>query len=136
MNVLLIDDEQISVFLTESLLQKLEFKIQVRSYLLPKLALDSLYKIKDADSLPQLILLDLNMPLMNGFDFMDILTLMGHPYSTIKVCILTSSNDKIDIDKSKMYPSIIGFITKPLLESSLLEVLKKIEFITDEQQHQ
>ena len=69
-----------------------------------------------------LVLLDINMPVMNGWDF---LTALGSkPFKEkAMVIIVTSSTAKADKDKSKDFKEVIGFIEKPLAINTLKEVL-------------
>jgi len=76
-----------------------------------------------SDQGPDLILLDLNMPQMSGWDFLNALTesqLLDFEKTTIY--ILTSSIDSRDQDKSKEYPIVKGFISKPLRVDNLIEI--------------
>jgi CheY-like chemotaxis protein len=67
-----------------------------------------------------LILLDLNMPFMSGWDFLDALEPLnlGKP-----VFIITSSNDRHDVEKSKRYKSVKGFYSKPISQTSLQTIV-------------
>lgn len=69
--------------------------------------------IEHNDRLPGLILLDLNMPVMDGWEFLDkvqsIDKLQGVP-----IYIFTSSINPADIERSKLYSSVKGYISKPL----------------------
>jgi CheY-like chemotaxis protein len=66
---------------------------------------------------PDLILLDLNMPKVNGLEFLALLR-ADHRFDTIKIFILTTSDDDKDREATKAF-GVSGFITKPLkMESS------------------
>ena len=71
--------------------------------------------INNNSLLPDVILLDLNMPNYDGWDFLDeyrsIYPLITHP---IKIYIVTSSVDEKDKNRSETYPFVSGFISKPL----------------------
>ncbi|EON76258.1 protein containing response regulator receiver d omain [Lunatimonas lonarensis] len=86
-----------------------------------KEAIDKLEDLSD-DTDQVLVLLDLNMPVMTGWDFLDLLT--GKPYKEkTLVVIVTSSTSQIDKDRSKKYKEVIGYIEKPLATETLREVL-------------
>ncbi|WP_209331502.1 response regulator [Lunatimonas salinarum] len=69
-----------------------------------------------------LVLLDINMPVMNGWDFLK--ALVSKPYrKQIMVVIVTSSTLKSDKEMSKNFEEVIGFIEKPLATATLREVL-------------
>jgi CheY-like chemotaxis protein len=57
-----------------------------------------------------LVLLDLNMPLMNGWEFLDSIG----PFPGLEIVIVTSSIDNRDHEKAKTYKQVIDFIEKPL----------------------
>ena len=66
-------------------------------------------------NLPGIIFLDLNLPGMNGFQFLDALNkLSSKKCSEIKVVMITSSDDPEDIRRSSDYPSIQKYIVKPV----------------------
>jgi response regulator of citrate/malate metabolism len=76
---------------------------------------------------PNLVFLDINMPIQNGFDFLDELQLNHEDVhrrlkQDARVFLLTSSVNPRDVDKSKEYPIIEGLIPKPL-NPALLESL-------------
>jgi CheY-like chemotaxis protein len=67
------------------------------------------------EELPDMILLDINMPEMDGWAFLDEFALL--PETALKKCsvyLLTSSIDPSDIEKSRGYPVVSDFISKPL----------------------
>jgi len=69
-----------------------------------------------------LILLDLNMPEMNGWDFLD--ALKDKPFKqNVSVVILTSSVAAEDRNKAKTYDSVVGYMEKPFKNSHVDELL-------------
>jgi CheY-like chemotaxis protein len=75
------------------------------------------------DLLPDIILLDINMPIMDGFLFIEEYVKLKHEINKeIAIYMVTSSVDPIDLERSKKYTDIKGFITKPISA----EVLEKI----------
>ena len=67
------------------------------------------------EALPDVILLDLNMPVMNGWDFLDKFEKVRHTLvKDIRIFIVSSSVDEKDISRSQSYASVKGFISKPL----------------------
>lgn len=114
MRILLIDDDFISIFLTEKLLQREAFSEQITSFQLPQ---EALAYIQDRlpDNVPEVILLDLNMPLMSGWDFLN--ALRPHEAALTGRCviyILTSSLAPADKIRARDYSLVAGVIHKPL----------------------
>lgn len=70
---------------------------------------------KNADSLPDVILLDLNMPVIDGWDFLEAFAKFQAELSkTVRIFIVTSSVDEKDKLRSQAFPFVKGFISKPL----------------------
>ena len=73
--------------------------------------------------IPKIILLDINMPIMNGFGFLvEFEKITADNLKNTKVIMLTSSVDPNDIRRSKDYSSVISFISKPLSLEHLDEI--------------
>jgi response regulator of citrate/malate metabolism len=69
-----------------------------------------------------MIFLDINMPKMNGWDFLDAYQQVE---DKVKVYMLSSSINSKDIQKSETYEVVNGFICKPLVVEKLSEILKE-----------
>ncbi|PKV75082.1 response regulator [Pontibacter ramchanderi] len=117
--VYIIDDDDISIYLTSLVLEEAGFAHEICTYTSADDALADL-PLTASTALPDLILLDLNMPVKSGWDFLNVLrpheeTLKGK----LDVFILTSSIAVSDQDQSREYPLVRGFLHKPLDEESL-----------------
>jgi CheY-like chemotaxis protein len=77
---------------------------------------------------PKLILLDLNMPVMGGWEFLD--NFMKDDLVSIfkktKIVVVSSSIDPKDIERSKTYPIVLDFFSKPMTKEKLNMIIKKI----------
>ncbi|MCP2044211.1 response regulator [Pontibacter sp. HSC-36F09] len=117
--VYIIDDDDISIYLTSLVLEEAGFANEICTYSSADDALADL-SLTGPPPLPDVILLDLNMPVKNGWDFLDVL----RPYEEalkgkLDVFILTSSIAVSDKEQSLDYPLVRGFLHKPLDEASL-----------------
>lgn len=91
-----------------------------------KNAFDTLEKIILAEGeLPELILLDLNMPIMDGWEFLDAFIQIPCKQK-ITLYIITSSIDDEDIKKAKTYSNVSNYILKPVTIDGLKAILEEI----------
>ena len=116
-NILIVDDEYLSTFICEKLIKKVREDAEITVCLNGNYAIDKLIEIKNQDInlLPDYIFLDITMPDMNGWDFLDKYIDLGiDPFGKCKVYILTSSLHYNDISKSACYKMVKEYILKPL----------------------
>jgi two-component SAPR family response regulator len=116
-NILVIDDEFLSVYICERFIKRVIKDTEITSCLNGKYAIDKLLDIKkkDINLLPDYIFLDIAMPIMNGWEFLDQYNDLNiDPSGKCKIYILTSSLYQADINKSASYNVIKDYIVKPL----------------------
>jgi CheY-like chemotaxis protein len=109
---LIVDDDSIIIFIHKKLVGRCGFPVAPETYVNGREALDNLIASAD-DSTHSLILLDINMPVMSGWEFLD--AIQDHPFAKhMKVTMVTSSVDASDKLKAKTYSQVIGFLEKPI----------------------
>lgn len=81
--------------------------------------------VENGNNLPELILLDINMPVMDGWDFLAHFSNLAVS-KNIPVVMLTSSINPDDIEKAKSHHLVKGFLSKPLNKEKLDEILAYI----------
>jgi CheY-like chemotaxis protein len=120
----IIDDDPIFVYGTKVLLNyNSSFCSNIIVFENGKEALDDLrFMLNTNKELPEVIFLDLNMPIMNGWEFLDELKTMNLK-KKIGVYIVSSSIDRMDEEKSRNYDMVIDFISKPLTTNKLQQLL-------------
>lgn len=126
MKTYLIDDDDLALYLTEHLLRVEGFSNCICTFQSAQEALDNLVGKKQR--VPQVVFLDLNMPLMDGWQFLDALA----PYQealrgTCHIYILTSSLALLDLEKSKQYELVAGLIHKPLDRGEIRAIQSQFE---------
>lgn len=133
--ILFIDDDPITLMLCKMVILKASFSHEITTFKNGEEALNYFKKIKQADAdadgeltkLPQLIFLDLNMPIMSGWEFLNTFgTAEYSDYNTIKIIILSSTIDPEDLLRAKKYPMVIDFLPKPITKEMLEYVKTKI----------
>jgi CheY-like chemotaxis protein len=122
--VLVVDDEDNWCYVTKILLQDTGV---VNRVLTANNGLEALKKLQtliaNGEKMPELIILDIKMPVMDGFGFLENLTKMQEiDLSHTKIYITTSSFLFKDKERAKLYP-ISGYITKPLTEEIVRDIL-------------
>ena len=124
-SIYLIDDSEENNFYVEDLLSEFEQVEDVTTFTNPRIALENLIEKRDDNApLPDLILLDIRMPELDGFEFIDVIDEEFDEFQPI-VIMLTSSKHKRDTEAfEKQY---IGkeFLNKPLEKGKLQELLEK-----------
>jgi len=121
--VWLIDDDSVSNMIHAEFFNEHFPRIQIKTFEKAEIALHELKQIiksKEDKLIPDLILLDINMPVMNGWDFLeDFHDSMIFMTEQIAVVMLTSSIATEDYLKSLHFPAVIAYLTKPLDLSKL-----------------
>ncbi len=122
--VMLVDDNDTDNFISKRIIEITKFAKQIEIKNSGKSALEYLEKhAGEPDKTPDLVFLDINMPIVDGFVFL--YEFEKHAESFVKPCkviILSSSDNKRDIDKIINNEYVIKFITKPLTEVTLNEI--------------
>ncbi len=126
-SILLVDDDEINNFISIKLIKKALLNTDIMACLHGKYAIDLLQDIQknDPSKLPDYILLDINMPIMNGWEFLDEYTRLNiDPLGKCKVYIISSSVFSNDINKARSYPVVKDFISKPLNVEKIKELFE------------
>lgn len=125
--ILIIDDHLIDVFITSKIIESTQLAKKVLEYNSPFMALDYLRKNEtEPEWIPDLIMLDINMPLVDGFRFMDEFARLGENVKKkTRIVFLSSSLNPSEIERAEKNPYVLKFITKPLTADKLKQLLAK-----------
>jgi CheY-like chemotaxis protein len=127
-NVLLVDDNETDNFVNRRIIQIHNFAQEVVIKTSGKEALE--YLVANAatpEKLPELILLDLNMPVVNGFVFLfEYRSLPEAVRKNCHIAILSSSDNRRDIDKVYGYEFVLKYLIKPLTGDALDSLLDRM----------
>ncbi|HJT75187.1 MAG TPA: response regulator [Chitinophaga sp.] len=120
--VYVVDDDEIFHFILKKMLEQQGENLEVTSFLCAEDALEHLQCVKMG--LPSLIILDMNMQRMNGWDFIEAYRDIKHSlHHQIPIIMCSSSLDMRDMQKVQRTPELMAYITKPL-DPSKMQVIK------------
>ena len=123
---LIIDDDEINNLICTHIIKSYDDSIQVQSSISAVEALDKIKSmaVSNCEDLPDVILLDINMPIMSGWEFIEEYQKLDTCVSEkIRVFVLTSSQDRRDVEIASQYAQVRELFTKPLS----ISILDKIE---------
>ncbi|WP_299112070.1 response regulator [uncultured Winogradskyella sp.] len=122
----IIDDDPIFVYGTRKIMEMADFSNAFMVYKNGKEALENLKPIlKQEKNIPDVILLDINMPIMDGWQFLDEF-IKVKTKKPITIFVVSSSIDPQDIEKAKKYSIVKDYILKPISPDMLTVISKKI----------
>ncbi|MGB1557443.1 MAG: response regulator [Oceanococcaceae bacterium] len=119
-SILLVDDNEIDTFFHRSVLEKMGVVEHIAEAYDGQEALDYL---QQAEQMPELIFLDINMPIMDGWEFLERFKQSGFDHRTVVVMMLTTSLNPDDAERAARLQELSGFITKPLKEEDMQKIV-------------
>lgn len=132
--ILCVDDDPITLMLCKMVINKAAFSKEIITSKNGEEALNYFKTLKENNAgdqskkPPQLIFLDLNMPVMGGWEFLETFKTAEYlDFNTINVIILSSTIDPDDLEKAKKYPMVLDFLSKPISKEMLEYVKNKIQ---------
>lgn len=119
-----IDDDAIYQIIVNKIIQRSEMFSAISTFKNGKDAFDTLQNsLENNELLPDIILLDINMPIMDGWEFMEEMALIKSQINKkINIYIVSSSIAVEDKNKTKTYPDILGYLSKPITTDDLILV--------------
>ena len=124
----LVDDDDIFVFLTTKIIEQTNLVDLIKVF---GNGLDAINFLKEnknnVDALPDIILLDLSMPIMNGWQFLEEYNKLNPTIGKkITIYICSSSISPDDITRAKTISEVSDYIIKPITEDKLIDLIKKL----------
>ncbi|WP_316817763.1 response regulator [Pedobacter nyackensis] len=124
-NLLVIDDDDINIFIIKKIVEKTGYNVNMVSKANGLLAINHLKATLGQEDFPDLILIDINMPVLNGWEFLDAYEELNISQK-VDMYMLSSSVYENDIEKAKTYEKVKGFISKPLSIDRLIELFNDL----------
>lgn len=118
---MIVDDDEIDLFITKKMIEDNHFAEEISIHLNAKSALDYLKNNEaNPDELPSVIFLDIIMPVMDGFGFLEEFDKMNDIIrKKCKIVLLSTSESFQDLNKANKNKYVAKFLTKPLLKEAL-----------------
>lgn len=123
--ILLIDDDEATNFFHQIIIGQANCTEHIEVATNGKKAIEFLTRERPDDCVPDIIFLDINMPVMNGWEFLDAYEkLEATQKSKIVLVMLTASINPDDMEKAEKRSSVTGFRNKPLTVEMLNEIIQ------------
>lgn len=117
--ILLVDDDEANHYIAKIILKKLAIEADILPAWNGQEALDIVKAVSQHGQELELILLDINMPVMDGFEFLEEIQKSADLDTTsLKIVLLSSSTHQLDIARTRKYP-VMDYIQKPLTMEKL-----------------
>lgn len=125
--ILIVDDDMLFVFLTRKMIGTLGITADITEFQDATEGLEYLKQISNqSEQLPDLIFLDLNMPVMDGWEFVEeFKDIQPTLAKKVKLYIFSSSISPYDIERAKELPVVSDFIIKPLTQEKFMNIVQE-----------
>jgi CheY-like chemotaxis protein len=126
--IFLIDDDPVFVYLTKKIICSINGGCNIREFADGELAIDQLKEIRgEATLLPDIIFVDLSMPVMDGWEFLNEYDRLWPSLSKpIDLFIVSSSISPQEVERSKSYRAVTDFLIKPVAKGKIAEIMSHV----------
>jgi CheY-like chemotaxis protein len=128
-NLWVVDDDEIYRFAINIIINRSGIADQISYFGNGQVAINTFIEnMGEPEQLPDLILLDLNMPVLDGWQFLDAVSkLLPSLLKKVNIFLVSSSNDEEDFERARTLPEVIDMIVKPLTVKTLNEILTRVQ---------
>jgi len=128
LHILIIDDDEINNFIAAKLIDKIPPKAKVSTCVNGQEGINFVRnKLNNQDEFPDIIFLDINMPLMNGWEFLEEYEQIKNDIKKkVTINMLSSSVYNDDITKAETYTTVNKFISKPLTVDKIKDLYESL----------
>ena len=117
----LVDDDELFHLIHNRFIRQYQPDAEITSFVDPREALQVIGE-KAEDPQPTVLLLDVNMPYLSGWEWLAAFSPKAGPACTVRIYILSSSDSPQDRDRLRDYPFVRGYLVKPLSKEALERV--------------
>lgn len=120
LSFIVIDESELDCFIARKVIQQVDKNLIVNVFQSAQLALDSIRENRISKGYITIILLDIQMPIMNGFEFVEEFEkLPVEIRSRYKICILSCTRNASDIARIMAFKTVISMLEKPLIKADI-----------------
>ena len=125
-NIFIIDDDEIFTFLTKKMIKSADLLVQIKTFADGEEAIDYMKLIAGhQELLPDIILLDLNMPILDGWGFLEEFEMLEYKIEKeISIYISSSSISPFDIERAKNNTLVTDFLIKPYGDAKIKAIVE------------
>ena len=122
----IVDDDDIFQYLTKIIVEKTQLVQGIKIFSNGKEAIDFFYSVQNhPEKIPEVILLDLNMPILDGWGFLEeFIRLKPKLGKKVTIYIVSSSINPLDIEKAQSIGEVTDYIIKPITQEKFMNMLK------------
>jgi CheY-like chemotaxis protein len=126
--VCIVDDDDIYQFTTTILLRKTELVNKIVVFSNGLKAIDFLKKeMGNKENIPDILLLDVNMPVMDGWEFLEeYLLIRSKLPKSVVIYMVSSSVDERDVLRAKSISALSGYLVKPISSENLMDIISAV----------
>jgi CheY-like chemotaxis protein len=120
--IYIVDDDEIYRFITKTVIEETQSVTEIKTFINGQAAIDGLIADMKNNICPDIIFLDLTMPVMDGWGFLE-KYMSSDICSDVKIYIVSSSVNPVDVEKAKAIPKVADYLVKPFTKEKFLSLL-------------